>query len=602
MKAGSTSGRGPDLPPPPHPEWRFASEPDPAAVARLAAALALPSPLCGILATRKLLEPDAARDFLRPRLEHLHSPARIRDLDRAARRILAGVAGGETILVHGDYDVDGVSAAALLTLWIRRLGGVAVPFVPHRVRDGYDFGPAGLRAAAAAGATLLVTCDSGTVAHEAVEQAVARGVDVIVTDHHTPGERLPPAFAVVNPNRRDEDYPTPHLCGTGVIFKLCQHLAALADVPQEELWPHLDLVALATIADLVPLTGENRTLVRFGLRYLAATTKPGLRALIHASGLESEVELESGQVGFVLAPRINAAGRLGEADAALRLLLTQDLEEARSLAELLEQTNRDRREADRLTLDDVLARLPLEYDAERDFGVVVAGDGWHPGVIGIVASRLVERIHRPVVLVTFDGDVGKGSARSIPDVHVLEAIAAGAGSLVRFGGHQQAAGLEIERSKLPAFRTSFNESVRRQLEGRHPHPRVTGDARLTLGELNEDLAKFLGYVGPFGIGNPRPVFWARGLEQVRAPKVVGGGHLKLRLRDGTREIDAIGFGLAARRPPESLGRGPVDALFQLRRNDYAGRSRLEARLIDLKPAGPEPDRGVGTPRDGGGRV
>jgi single-stranded-DNA-specific exonuclease len=576
--------QGPDLPPAPLPEWRFASEPDPAAVERLASALSLPPSLCGILATRKLLEPDAARDFLRPRLEHLHPPACIRDLDRAARRILAAIESRETILVHGDYDVDGVAGAALLTLWLRRLGGTAVPFVPHRIRDGYDFGPAGLRAAAAVGATLLVTCDSGTVAHGAVEEAVARGIDVIITDHHTPGDRLPPAFAVVNPNRRDEDYPTPHLCGTGVIFKLCQHLAALVEVPLAELWPHLDLVALATIADLVPLTGENRTLVRFGLRYLVATTKPGLRALMREAGLDSETELESGQVGFVLAPRINAAGRLGEADAALRLLLTEDAVEARELAVLLERTNRDRREADRLTLAEVLARLPIEYDAERDFGVVVAGDGWHPGVIGIVASRLVERIHRPVVVVTFDGDVGRGSARSIPDVHVLEAIASGAGSLVRFGGHQQAAGLEIERSSLPAFRASFNESVRRQLEGRYPSPRVTGDAPLALAELSEELARFLGYVGPFGIGNPRPVFWARGLEQVRAPKVVGGGHLKLRLRDGTREIDAIGFGLAARRPPESLGSGPVDALFQLRRNEYAGRSRLEARLVDLKPS------------------
>ena len=577
--------RGPDLPPPPLPEWRLTSDPDPGAVERLAVALSLPESLCAILARRKLLEPEAARDFLRPRLEHLHPPALLRDLDPAARRILGAIRDRETILVHGDYDVDGVSGAALLTLWIRRLGGRAVPFVPHRIRDGYDLGPAGIRAATAAGAKLLVTCDSGTVAHAAVEHAVAQGLDVIVTDHHTPGERLPAAFAVVNPNRPDAGYPTPHLSGTGVIFKLCQHLATLAAVPQEELWPHLDLVALATIADLVPLTGENRILVRFGLRYLAATTKPGLRALIEVSGLGSEVSLDSGQVGFQLAPRINAAGRLGEADSALRLLLTHDSAEARSLAELLERTNRDRREADRLTLDQVLAKLPFEYDAARDFGVVVAGDGWHPGVIGIVASRLVERIHRPVVIVTFDGDVGKGSARSIPDVHVLQAIATGAGSLVRFGGHQQAAGLEIERAKLPAFRDCFNESVRSQLEGRHPRPRVSGDAPIALAELDDDLVKFLGYVGPFGIGNPRPVFWARGLEQVRAPKVVGAGHLKLRLREGTRVVDAIGFGLAARRPPDSLGRGPVDALFQLRRNEYAGRSRLEARLIDLKPAG-----------------
>ncbi len=573
------------LPPLPPPEWRLPNPPDPEVVRRLTRELSLPPAVCGILAVRDVTDPELAKRFLRPQLEDLHPAEDMKDLERAVERILAAIQGDETILVHGDYDVDGVCAAALLTLWLRRLGAKAVPFVPHRLRDGYDLGPAGIRAAVEAEASLIVTCDSGVVAHAAIEQAVESGLDVIVTDHHVPTSELPRALAVVNPNRPDSTYPFPQLCGTGVVFKLCQALGTARGVPMDELWPHLDLVALATVADLVPLTGENRVLVRFGLRYLAYTTKPGLRALMRVAGVESRSALDAGQVGFVLGPRINAVGRMGDADLALRLLLTADPEEARGLADELEQTNRVRREEDRATLDEALERLAGEFDATRDFGVVLSGDSWHPGVIGIVASRLVERIHRPVVLVAMEGDRGRGSARSIPGVHLLQAIETGSSHLGRFGGHAQAAGLEIERDRIPAFRESFNANVRDQLQGRVPTPRVGGDRELALAEANDDLHRLLRHVGPFGIGNPRPVFWARGLEVVGPPKVVGQNHLKLRLGDGTTVLEAIGFGLAERVPPASLYRQRIDALFQLRENEYRGRRTLQARLLDLRPTG-----------------
>ena len=571
------------LSPLPTPQWRLPTPPDQEVIELLVRELSLPASVCGLLAVRKLTEPERAKRFLRPRLEDLHHPSGLKDLDRAVERIRSAIRTGETILVHGDYDVDGVCSAALLTLWLRRLGAMAIPFVPHRMRDGYDLGSAGIRAAVKAEASLIVTCDSGIVAHEAVEEATRSGLDVIVTDHHMPGADLPPAFAVVNPNRNDCVYPAPQLCGTGVVFKLCQGLAMRASVPQEELWPHLDLVALATVADLVPLTGENRVLVRFGLRYLAHTTKPGLRALIRSTDLATQTGLEAGQVGFVLGPRINAAGRMGDADQALQLLLTSDPTEGARLAAVLDQANDQRREEDRLTLADALEHLSHEFDSARDFGVVVSGEGWHPGVIGIVASRVVERIHRPVVVISFDGDGGRGSARSIPEVHLLRAVEAGGGHLLRYGGHAQAAGMELNRTELPAFRSAFNENVREQLQGRVPQPRLGADQELALSDANDDLHRLLGHVGPFGIGNPRPVFWARDLSVVGRPKVVGDGHLKLCLGDGSSELEAIGFGLAARVSLDSVGFDRMDALFQLRQNEYRGKRRLQARLLDLRP-------------------
>ena len=573
------------LPPLPAPEWRLRAPPDPEIVRHLCRELSLPSSICGILAGRDLTDPRRAKRFLRPRLDDLHPPSELVDLDRASDRILSAISSGETILVHGDYDVDGVCAAALLTLWIRRLGGTVVPFVPHRLKDGYDLGDAGIGAAVEAGASLIVTCDSGTVAHAAVRDAGTRGIEVIVTDHHLPGGALPPALAVVNPNRRDCDYPSPQLCGTGVVFKLCQGLAAVAGVSSDELWPHLDLVVLATVADLVPLTGENRVLVRFGLRYLAHTTKPGIRALIRASGLSDRSGIDEGQVGFVLGPRINAVGRLGDAKLALRLMLTDDPDEAERLAEMLERTNRLRREEDRATLDGALDRLAVEFDSTRDFGVVLSGEGWHPGVIGIVASRLVERLQRPVVMIAMDGDQGRGSARSIRGVHLLRAIEAGSEHLKRFGGHAQAAGLDVSRESLHSFRSAFNDNVREQLQGRIPRPRLGGDHEIGLGEATTDLHRLLEHVGPFGIGNPRPVFWAKGLRLVGAAKVVGDGHLKLRLGDGDHEMEAIGFGLAERLPPRSLGSGRLDALFHLRENEYMGKRTLQAKILDLRLAG-----------------
>lgn len=572
------------LPPPPVPALEIQGTPPEAAVRGLQEALRLPRVLCALLVSRGLEAPEEAKSFLRPLLTTLHSPSHLADLPAAVARLREAIRRGETVFVHGDYDVDGMAGTALLTRWLRRMGATVVPFIPSRLRDGYDLGPRGLEEARKSGSSLLLTVDCGILAHETVDAAVSSGMDVIITDHHTPARDLPPARAVLNPNRSDCAYPNKGLCGTGVAFKLCQGLAEAEGIGEEELHPLLDLVALATVADLVPLTGENRTLVRFGLRALERTENPGLRALLAVSSLDRG-GLTAGTVGFVLAPRLNAVGRLGDPALALRLLLTSDGGEAAALAREADTLNRTRQATDKDTLREALDQLAETFDPTADFGIVLAADHWHPGVVGIVASRVVERIHRPAVLVAMNGAVGRGSARSIPGFHLLDAIRGAGKHLERFGGHRQAAGMEVRREKLAAFREAFNAEAERRLRGQELRPSLRVDLEVRLEEMTEELYGFMKYLGPHGMGNPRPVFLARNVELRTAPRIVGGSHLKLRLGQDRTEMEAIGFNLGDRLEPESLGAGPLDVAFQLHENEYRGARTLQARVKEIRPAG-----------------
>ena len=563
--------------------WADTPVADSGLVAKLTSALKLPETVCSVLAIRGISDVSEAKRFLRPHLDHLQDSSALFDGPRAAGRIADAIKTGERILVHGDYDVDGVCATALLTRWLRSFGGNVTPFVPHRLRDGYDFSSAGVKAATEAGANLIVTADCGTVAHGAIAAAQTRGIDVVVTDHHTVGSELPNAFAFVNPQRAECSYPEKGLCGTGVAYKLCELVGEQLGGGLEKLHRYLDLVALATVADLVPLIGENRTFVHYGLRRLADTQVPGLKALLRSSGV-GDREITAGQVGFKLAPRINAAGRIGDSADALRLLLTDDLSEAVQLATQLEDINRRRQAEDQRTLNEALETLVAQYDPDSDFGVVLSGDDWHPGVIGIVASRVVERIHRPVVMIAFDGESGRGSARSIHGFHVYEALQQCREYLGRFGGHQQAAGLDIDRAFLPAFREAFNRVARERLQRDALRPAFRPALLLELSEVDlDDLAHWLGYLGPHGIGNSSPLFLARGVSLEQA-KLVGEKHLKGMLRKEEVLLDVIGFGFAERHPPHLVRAEPYDVLFRLERNEWKGRIRPQARLIDMKPA------------------
>lgn len=565
--------------------WVERAAVDETAVATLVEALNLPEPLCRLLVLRSHADVDTAKHYLKPRLQSLHDPLGLADMAAAVDRIDRALARGETILVHGDYDVDGVCSTALLTRVLRSMGGRVVPFTPLRLKHGYDLTSAGVGAAIEAGATVILTADCGTVAHGAVDEAAAAGIDVIITDHHTPGPTLPEAVAVVNPNRPDSDYSDRSLAGVGVAYKLCEALAAHRGLPADTLWEYLDLVAVATIADLAPLRGENRILTRYGLRLLRETRNPGLRALMAAAGIDTSGELSAGQISHVLAPRINAVGRMGDAGRGVALLLTEDEAEAAKLAAVLEEENRVRKAVDRQTLDEALDRLCEAYDPATDYGIVIAAPGWHPGVIGIVASRVVERIHRPVILLAIDEAAGRarGSARSIPRFHLYEAIRDCGHLLERYGGHRQAAGLDIAVDRIDEFRAAFNERARSVLGPDDVVARVAIDMEISLADANLAMIDLLRHFGPFGMGNPSPLFMSRGVRLVRPPRIIRDEHAKLMVADETGRIDVIGFGMADRVRELDAG-ARLDIAFLLQVDDWSGTRRPQARLIDVRPA------------------
>ncbi len=570
--------------PPPARRWRVNGAPSATEAARLAAELHLPGPLCQLLVARGHAEPESARAFLRPSLDALHDPTTLTDLPVALDRLRSAIDRGETILVHGDYDVDGMCAAALYTGVLRLLGARVVPFVPHRTRDGYDLGPAGIRRAAEADARVILTADCGTVAHDAVEAAGRAGMDVVVTDHHTPAATLPAARAVVNPRREDCHYPNPHLSGTGVAFKVSLALARSYGVAEREIHYFLDLVALATVADVMPLTGENRVMTHFGLRVLRATRNPGLRALVEVAGLGDRA-LTAGHLSHGLGPRLNAIGRLDDAGTGLALLLS-DGSGAGALAAALESANARRQSMDRDMVARAQALLERRDRAGRDRAIVLAEEGWHAGVIGIVASRLVELYHRPTVLIAIPGDGGlaRGSARSIPGFDLLDAVRACGEHLERFGGHAAAAGFDIRPDHVEAFRAAFEEESRRRLPD-PPVPELRVDLELTLGEVTPELVRYLAHAGPFGAGNPTPVFAFRGIRAADA-KAVGAEshHLKLRLVDGSASLPAIAFRMAGSHGHLAGSGEPVDVAAQLQEDSWNGRRRIQARVLDLRPA------------------
>jgi single-stranded-DNA-specific exonuclease len=565
--------------PPPMLRWVLSPPPDPDEVRALAAALTVPPALASLLVQRGHGTIDAARRYLRPALADLSDPHAILGIDEAVQLIAQAVQAGRRIVVHGDYDVDGQCATALLTRTLREAKADVLPFVPHRLRDGYDFGPAGLAAAMAADASLIVTCDCGITAVETVAAARAAGIDVIVTDHHLPSPNLPESAVVVDPQQPGDTSHAGALCGTGVVFKLVQALVPALRLPVNLPFHLLDLVALATVADVVPLQGENRILVKHGLRLLSQSRWPGVQALIGVTGLTGR-EIRARHVGFVLGPRLNAAGRVGDATDGLRLLLSDDPAEASALAGQLESMNLERQALDQRILDEALEQVERSADMGRDAGLVLVGEGWHPGVVGIVASRVVERYGRPTFLIAFDGDIGKGSGRSTSRFNLHTALLACGDLLERYGGHHMAAGLTIRRGRLDAFRERFGDVARQVLAPEDLGPEQRVDLELPLREVTPELERLCRYLEPCGQGNPSPVFGVRGVRFV-SRSVVGNGHLKGYLEDGTGRLCAIGFQWADRVP--WLGDALVDAAFRVETNEWNGFSTLQARLCALSP-------------------
>jgi single-stranded-DNA-specific exonuclease len=578
MIAGSGAGLvTPQLPA----RWVVAPPPDAAVVAALATATNLPRPLAALLVQRGFTTVDAARTFLRPSLDQLTDPLRLRDMDRAVDAIVAAVRERQVIAVNGDYDVDGQCSTAILVRTLRVAGAHVVPFIPHRLRDGYDFGPAGLAAAEAAGARLIITCDSGINAHETVRLAEERGIRVVITDHHLPGDRLPPATALVNPQRADDTSGLGMLCGAGIAWMMVRALTPRLGLPEHFPLHLLDLVALATVADVVPLVGQNRIIVRHGLRLMADTRWAGLRALLHTTKLLGK-ELKAGQMGFIVGPRLNAAGRVGDPMEGLRLLLTDDPQEAAAIAARLEVLNTERQALDQQMLEEALTQVD-EQGGTQASGLVLSGDAWHPGVVGIVASRVVERFGRPTFLVAFDGETGRASGRSISRFDLHAALVQCGDLLERFGGHHMAAGLTIRRDRLEAFRERFNGIVAGQLSPEELGPEQRVDIELTLRDASDELERLGRHLEPTGAGNPGPVFGVRGVRFSQRRRV-GNGHLKGVLEDGSARLACIGFNWADRVP--WLGEAPVDVAFRLESDEWNGSPSLQAKLVCVAPSEP----------------
>ena len=560
--------------------WAIAAPPDPRLTAALVSDLHIPEPLAALLVQRGLAAPERAKAFLRPGLERLSDPLCWADMSRAVELIVGAIRAGAPILVHGDYDVDGQCGAALLTRVLSSVGGNVRAFVPHRIRDGYDFGEAGLAMARSIGAGLVITCDCGITAVEPVRAARAAGIDVIVTDHHLPGDELPPASAVLDPRRADCASTDKDLCGTGVAFKLAQAL-----VPALGLSPYLplhflDLVALATVADVVPLTGENRILVRHGLKMLSDSRWTGVRALVDAAGLSGR-PLKAGHVGFILAPRLNAAGRIGDAHDGLRLLLSDDPDEAAAIARELETLNARRQELDQRILDEAVD-LAERVLRPEDRALVLAAEAWHPGVIGIVASRLVERYGRPTFLVGWDGETGRGSGRSIVGFDLHAALHRVGHHLEKYGGHTMAAGLTIRRDRYEAFRVAFLAVAGELLGPDDLVPAQRVDLELPLGLVSDELEKLMRYLEPCGPGNPAPVFGVRHARAVGARRV-GTNHLRFTLDDESGALPAIAFQWADAIPDHWLGE-LLDVAFRLERDEWQGRTTLQARVACMAPS------------------
>ncbi len=570
------------------------------AISELEQQLRVPRLVAAVLVRRGYTDCVSASEFLSPDLKTLHDPFAMRDMDRAVTRLAVAVVRRERILLYGDYDVDGTSSIVVLKKAIEILGGEADFHIPHRLKDGYGMRSEVIERAAETGVRLIVSVDTGIRATEVVRHANELGIDTIVTDHHLPEAELPPAIAVLNPNRRDCDYPNKHLCGAGVTFKLVQGLLARSGMPAARQTALLDSflkpVAIATVADIVPLVGENRVIVRRGLSGLREVRNPGLRALLAVAGFDLGECPSAHQVAFRLAPRINAAGRMATARDVIELFLTNDAVRARDLAEQLDTLNRERQQVESEIVEAILKQCEEEAVSYEPPAMVFAGAGWHLGVLGIVASRLVERFSRPVFVLSDAAAVEESRsggrlaglpARSIPAFHLLEALESMPTLFKKFGGHRQAAGVTLHADQLSAFRQQLSEFAATKLTADDLKPEYSADAEASFAELTDAAIQQVLALGPFGFGNACPLFYARAVEIAGPAKALSGGkHFNVPLRQNGRLLFSKAWNFADRALFLEPGT-KLDVLFQIE-DDPSGRKRgygsWSVSIKDVRPA------------------
>ena len=550
-------------------------------VNKLSQSLRIPPVIARMLLCRGITEVDTARRFFEPSLDLLYDPFILDDMQRGVDRLRRAVLSDEKILIYGDYDVDGITSVSFLYLILKELGAQVGYYIPDRQSEGYGLSIAGIEAAQKSGTNLIITVDCGITGHLEIDAARNLGIDVIVCDHHEPGETLPDAYAVIDPKVGDSPYPFRELAGVGVTYKLCQGLLLRMEIDLSILENYLELVAIGTAADIVPLVDENRVFVKEGIERLNESENIGIKALLQVAGLGGK-EVSTGHIVFIVAPRINAVGRMGDAERAVKLLTTEDPAEAAEIANVLEMENRHRKNVDEETLRQALTIAEEQYAEGRARSLILHQRGWHPGVIGIVASRVVERFYRPTVLISVDNGVGKGSARSIEGFDLHDALKQCEDLLIGFGGHKYAAGLSIAEENIPAFHERFEKVAAGRLVPEQLIPKLTIDAELRLHEIDALFLKLLRMFAPFGPLNTRPVFMSRNLQVLGTPTIVGGNHLKFKVRDAGAAFEVIGFGMGHYLPRVQQAESGLDLVYVIEENEYNGRKTIQLRAKDLR--------------------
>jgi single-stranded-DNA-specific exonuclease len=542
-----------------------------------------PLPAARLLAQRGITTAEEARAFFRPSLDQLHDPFLMRDMDRAVERLVRALGDNERIMVYGDYDVDGTTAVALVYSFLKRFTGNITFYIPDRYAEGYGVSVAGIDHAKREGVTLIIALDCGIKANEKVAYALGLGIDFIICDHHRPGDELPPAAAVLDPKRDDCDYPCKDLSGCGIGFKLMQGFAQHNSIPFEDLEPLLDLVAVSIACDIVPVTGENRVLAHFGLRRLNDMPRPGFRAMMDMANVRKRLSVTD--LVFTIGPRINAAGRIEHGRLAVELLLAHDPQQAEQIGLRVDLNNSQRQELDKQITGQALDEIgTVEYQRDA-WSTVLYRESWHKGVIGIVASRLIERHYRPTVVLTESNGKVVGSARSVKGFDVYEAISACSDLLEQFGGHMYAAGLTMPLENVDRFRERFEAVVRNTILPEQRIPEEEVDLEIGLEDITPQLVRVLHHMAPYGPGNMRPVFLARGVVAAQEPRIVKEEHLKLTLGDPRlpgMKFDGIAFRMADKLDVVRSGE-PFSVLFVLEENEWNGRVTTQLNIKDIKP-------------------
>ena len=535
-----------------------------------------------VLANRGIESLKSSHNFFNPSNDQLHNPFMMKNMDIAVDRISKNIQNQKPILIFGDYDVDGTTGASLLYLGLKDLNAIVEYYIPHREKEGYGLSAGGIDYAQSVGADLLITCDCGINAFQPVDYANEHGIDIIITDHHIPDKKLPNAYAVLNPKQKGCEYPFKGLCGCGVAFKLISAVSEKSGIGQNVGLNYLDLVALATSADMVPILDENRVLVHGGLDQLEESKSPGIHQLLVQSGLVGE-SLNVGKLVFGLAPKINAAGRMGDANRTVELLTTSDKTRAEELASILVRENKRRQRIQEDIVNDAIRLVHSQVDLENNKVVIIGSKGWHPGVVGIVASRIKDEFSRPAIVIAFDKKgIGKGSARSIPHLDLYEALSYAAKFLEGYGGHPMAAGLTVHEDKFENFKSLFLRNVNKILTNDDLIPAISIDGEMALTDINSRLMRFLEKLGPFGPGNMRPKFVSRNLSISGQPRLMGNGeHIRFIVSQNGRNYPAVGFKLSSHY--EDLIRGvPVDIAYVVEVNQWQGQSNIQLNVRDIQ--------------------